>query len=166
MSLVDRQKEAMKLQQVLFKNAETLLATGIEVSNAIQLNEQKFQEEKTQLEEELSQLKKQLSSGNSYLVNDKQLQVFKEKKLGSGSYGTVYLGRYYKTPVAIKELNEKQTNQAAKRYFIREAEILTHLKHPNIVSCFGYSLDGDTPFIIMQLMDQKYFRIQISTNIG
>ena len=139
----------------LLTNAEPPLAAGyIKNSKTIQANEQKLQEEKSHLgEEEVSHLK----SGNSYYVNDKKLQVFKENKLGTGSYGTVYLGHYYKTPVAIKVLNEKQVHKDAKRYFEREAEILEHLKHPNIIPCFGYSLDNKngTPFIIMHLMDQK-----------
>lgn len=112
-------------------------------SNAIQLYAKKFQAEKKHLET------------NTYYVNFKQLQVFKENKLGNGGYGTVYLGLYYKTPVAIKELNEKQISPQAKDYFRREAEILAHLKHPNIIPCFGYSLKKDTSFIIMQLMDKE-----------
>ena len=97
----------------------------------------------------------QAISKTPFYVEMKQLQIQKECKLGSGGYGTVYRGLYYNTPVAIKELNEKQINPDAKRYFKREAEILAQLKHPNIIPCYGYSLDNDTPFILMQLMDQK-----------
>ena len=45
-----------------------------------------------------------------------------ETKLGYGGYSTVYLGSYYKTPVAVKIINKLSLNS-----FHKEAEILRYL---------------------------------------
>ena len=90
---------------------------------------------------------------SSYSINQDKLQ--RENQVGYGGYGTIYRGMYYKSPVAIKELNIAQRNSNAKLQFEREARILAKLKHPHIITCFGYSIDANPPFIVMQLMDKR-----------
>ena len=65
-----------------------------------------------------------------------------EKQLGSGAMGAVYLARYLKNNhrVAIKIMSNSINSNASSSLvarFEREAEILKHLHHPNIVKLFG-----------------------------
>ncbi|KAK8458500.1 hypothetical protein SEVIR_3G391000v4 [Setaria viridis] len=70
------------------------------------------------------------------------------RELGSGTFGTVYYGKWRGTDVAIKRIKkscfagrsseqEKLTND-----FWREAQILSKLHHPNVVAFYGVVPDG------------------------
>eukprot|EP00116_Pleurobrachia_bachei_P014716 sb/3474978/ len=65
----------------------------------------------------------------------------KSKVLGEGEYGVVLEGIYtniegLKKPVAIKTLRADSV-QAGTHDFMREAEVMHRLRHPNIVSLIG-----------------------------
>ncbi|CAF0776350.1 unnamed protein product [Didymodactylos carnosus] len=61
------------------------------------------------------------------------------KTIGSGEFAEVYEGTYRKTRVAIKVL--KESNSAA--LFLREADIMSSLKHPNLVQLLGVAQKPD-----------------------
>ncbi|PWA83085.1 Phox/Bem1p [Artemisia annua] len=78
----------------------------------------------------------------------KNVELEELKELGSGTYGTVYHGRWRGSDVAIKRIKkscfagraseeERLTND-----FWREARILSKLHHPNVVSFYGVVPDG------------------------
>ncbi|GJV63223.1 probable serine/threonine-protein kinase roco5 isoform X1 [Tanacetum coccineum] len=80
------------------------------------------------------------------IIKNAELEELKE--LGSGTYGTVYHGRWRGSDVAIKRIKkscfagraseeERLTND-----FWREARILSKLHHPNVVSFYGVVPDG------------------------
>nr|XP_043635679.1 serine/threonine-protein kinase CLA4 [Erigeron canadensis] len=80
------------------------------------------------------------------IIKNDELEELKE--LGSGTYGTVYHGRWRGSDVAIKRIKkscfsgrsseqERLTND-----FWREAKILSNLHHPNVVAFYGVVPDG------------------------
>ena len=64
----------------------------------------------------------QTSSLSDYLVNSPQLEFSKEKILGKGTFGKVYQGTYYKSPVAVKKV--KNIAEEAMDDFTKEMKIL------------------------------------------
>src|SRR6185295_10490721 len=75
--------------------------------------------------------------------------------IGRGGMGEVYeaedqiLGR----PVAVKVLRDPLgPNAEAEDRFLREARAAASLTHPNIVSVHDVGVEGDTPFIVMELV--------------
>jgi hypothetical protein len=86
------------------------------------------------------------------------------KRLGSGSFGTVYYGLLHsedgkKFEVAIKRLKKASTLNAAqvalsRKQFGTEMHILTRYVHRNIVKLIGFSSDGPELCLIYEYMQR------------
>ncbi|XP_065188437.1 tyrosine-protein kinase CSK-like [Sycon ciliatum] len=59
-------------------------------------------------------------------------------KLGGGEFGEVFAGDFRGMKVAIKTLKDKQAVQA----FLKEASVMTALRHPHLVQLLGVCCDG------------------------
>ncbi|GJN25405.1 hypothetical protein PR202_gb13227 [Eleusine coracana subsp. coracana] len=91
---------------------------------------------------------------SGFPVTDGRLQIIKNhdleelQELGSGTFGTVYHGKWRGTDVAIKRINDrsfagKPSEQDKMRSdFWNEASNLAELNHPNVVAFYGAVLDG------------------------
>ncbi|KAF2317684.1 hypothetical protein GH714_039567 [Hevea brasiliensis] len=70
------------------------------------------------------------------------------RELGSGTFGTVYHGKWRGSDVAIKRLKKicftgrSSEEERLTLEFWREAEILSKLHHPNVVAFYGVVQDG------------------------
>uniref|UniRef100_A0A7N0VBP9 Protein kinase domain-containing protein n=1 Tax=Kalanchoe fedtschenkoi TaxID=63787 RepID=A0A7N0VBP9_KALFE len=84
--------------------------------------------------------------GRLQIINNKDLEELRE--LGSGTFGTVYHGKWRGTDVAIKRINNrcfqgKPSEQEHMRDdFWNEAIKLADLHHPNVLAFYGVVLDG------------------------
>ena len=79
-------------------------------------------------------------------------------RLGVGGVGVVYRGRHVQLdrPVAIKVLQQSAAASPEwRRRFEREARVLSTLAHPNIVSIIDFGIDGDVPYLVMELLEGK-----------
>ncbi|KAG6667790.1 uncharacterized protein LOC122316439 [Carya illinoinensis] len=80
------------------------------------------------------------------IISNADLEELKE--LGSGTFGTVYHGKWRGTDVAIKRIKKScfQGNSSEQERLIkdfwREARILSTLHHPNVVAFYGVVPDG------------------------
>src|SRR5712691_10140623 len=81
--------------------------------------------------------------------------------LGAGGMGEVYraidtrLGR----EVALKILGEELVGSPdAARRFEREARAVAALSHPNILSIFEFDVEGETPFVVTELLEGATLR--------
>ncbi|XP_075090320.1 RAF-like serine/threonine-protein kinase 24 [Nicotiana tabacum] len=80
------------------------------------------------------------------IITNEDLEELKE--LGSGTFGTVYHGKWRGTDVAIKRIKKSCfTGRSSEQErltveFWREAEILSKLHHPNVVAFYGVVQDG------------------------
>ena len=92
----------------------------------------------------------------SWFLTD--VKLFPSRVLGKGSYGTVCLGEWLGTSVAIKKLHEiffhslgsETEKRKVLKTFAREVGLSLQLKHPNIVSFYGVydtSCHGDLSMI-------------------
>jgi predicted Ser/Thr protein kinase len=72
-------------------------------------------------------------------LKPERIQFDKNKRLGSGTYATVYSGTYLGTEVAVKRF--RNNNSAALNAYERELEILKSLRinglHPYLVHMIG-----------------------------
>jgi serine/threonine protein kinase/uncharacterized membrane protein len=73
------------------------------------------------------------------------------RPIGHGGFAEVYLGEhiYLKTQVAIKVLQTKVGNDEDLESFLKEAQTIAHLVHPQIVRVMDFGVDAETPFLVM-----------------
>ncbi|MBV9736850.1 MAG: Stk1 family PASTA domain-containing Ser/Thr kinase [Candidatus Eremiobacteraeota bacterium] len=79
-----------------------------------------------------------------------------DAKLGEGGMATVYCGTdtLLRRRVAIKVLRSQYAgDHEFVRRFYQEAESAARLQHPNIVNTFDVGREGDTYYIVMELVD-------------
>ncbi|XP_058096453.1 uncharacterized protein LOC131242065 isoform X2 [Magnolia sinica] len=80
------------------------------------------------------------------IIKNEDLEELKE--LGSGTFGTVYHGKWRGTDVAIKRIKKScfagrsSEQERLTVDFWREAEIISRLHHPNVVAFYGVVQDG------------------------
>jgi eukaryotic-like serine/threonine-protein kinase len=84
--------------------------------------------------------------------------------LGEGGSGQVYRAwdPRLEREVALKVLRQRSETDADRvRRFVGEARAASALNHPNIVTVFDAAVDGDTPFIVSELLDGKSLREEL-----
>lgn len=76
-------------------------------------------------------------------------------RLGAGSFGTVWKARDTDLDrlVAIKIPRKGKLEQREIEQFVREARVTAQLKHPGIVKVFEVGRDGDSVYIVSNLVD-------------
>ncbi|HET9372063.1 MAG TPA: protein kinase, partial [Vicinamibacterales bacterium] len=86
--------------------------------------------------------------------------------LGAGGMGEVYRARDPRLDrlVAIKVLSAQLAGDAdALARFEREAMSVAKLSHPNILSIFEFAHEGDTAFVVTELVDGETLRARLAT---
>ena len=74
------------------------------------------------------------------LINFNEL-TFADKKIGEGGYGDVFMGKWLGQDVAIKAYKRRNTGKLRYKQqmgdFLKELEVISNLRHPNIVLYMG-----------------------------
>lgn len=92
------------------------------------------------------------------------VEVFKDRQIGVGAYGTVYLAMCDELPCAAKIIHSflfDSTNLGSKRImerFQQECDFISKIRHPNIVQCLGVHRDkklSNGPILLMELLDEN-----------
>ncbi|KAI3811246.1 hypothetical protein L1987_20965 [Smallanthus sonchifolius] len=84
--------------------------------------------------------------GPLQIIKNSDLEELRE--LGSGTFGTVYHGKWRGSDVAIKRINDRcfagkaSEQERMREDFWNEAKKLADLHHPNVVAFYGVVLDG------------------------
>ncbi len=78
--------------------------------------------------------------------------------LGRGGMGEVYVGldETLQRKVALKSISaRKRLDEEAKARFLREAQVLSRLDHPNICKIFDLIEDADRDFLVLELVQGR-----------
>jgi serine/threonine protein kinase len=72
--------------------------------------------------------------------------------LGQGAFADVYLGEHTltKAQMAIKLIRVRPTRPL--KYFLREAKMVTRLRHPHIVRVFEGNVEDEIPYLVMDYL--------------
>src|SRR6476469_2043534 len=79
-----------------------------------------------------------------------------EARISKGGMGAVWKARDRRLhrDVAVKLLHSWiADDEELRRRFAREARVLAPLEHEHIVRLYDYGEDGETPFLVMELVD-------------
>ena len=81
-------------------------------------------------------------------------EITKGAKIGAGSYGEVFRGTWNGTEVAIKTYFRSQdlSNSDTLRDFESEVQVLTTIRHPNVLQFFGCVVSGPGLSIVTEFM--------------
>lgn len=85
-----------------------------------------------------------------------EFEMGKTNEIGRGSFGCVYNGFLRRNErqvynVAVKVLNEECMSVAK---FVREAEVMQTLTHPNILQILAVKTDADPIYLVTEFMDE------------
>ncbi|KAI3997315.1 hypothetical protein MKX01_009159 [Papaver californicum] len=76
------------------------------------------------------------------------------KKLGVGGFGVVYKGTLKDgTNIAVKTLSA-ESSQAA-REFLTEIDMITNVRHPNLVQLIGCCIEGRNRMLVYEYMENN-----------
>ncbi|XP_029633373.1 tyrosine-protein kinase CSK isoform X2 [Octopus sinensis] len=81
-----------------------------------------------------------------WVINAEFLDI--KEPIGKGEFGDVYKGCYNQQLVAVKQLKDR--NRAAQT-FLKEASVMTSMRHPNLVQLIGVVL-GENIFLVTEFM--------------
>lgn len=70
-----------------------------------------------------------------FIIKQKDIEI--TGLIGEGGYGQVYRGKYMSCPVAVKDYMKTGRIHKSREDFMKEVEVLSDLKHPNIVLYMG-----------------------------
>ena len=76
--------------------------------------------------------------------------------IAHGGMGSVWEAEHLALgqPVAIKVIHPSLVHdERARARFVREARAAAALRHPNVVQIHDYGMDGNVPYIAMELLD-------------
>ena len=76
----------------------------------------------------------------------------KKAIIGEGGFGVVHEAMMKGTQVAVKELHAHRLNRPSIKDFIREANILSQLKHPNVMAFYGVILEPPMYAMVIQYL--------------
>jgi serine/threonine protein kinase len=79
-----------------------------------------------------------------------------DRHIADGGMGAIWTARHLTlgTRVAVKLMTiEGASRPDLRARFEQEAKAVARLRHPNIVEVIDYGTDGDTPYIVMELLD-------------
>lgn len=87
------------------------------------------------------------------------------KKIGEGGKGTVYKARdtVLNRVVAIKMLKTTIPSEEAYSRFMREAQVVAKLNHPNIVSIYDIGKEDEKQFFVIEFVDGMSLRDLMKT---
>lgn len=96
-----------------------------------------------------------LKENNAPLANKHFRDYELLSEINRGGMGVIYSAKHRETgkKVAIKFMLQDESDPFLIKRFRREANALSKLIHPNIVSIIDFGEDHDTPFIVMELID-------------
>ena len=119
--------------------------------------EQRVADLEKEKEQQVNQPEKKLSSAKEpcdWVISRFEINV-KEKSLGSGGYGEVFLGTFRGCEVAVKRMHNLILSRHNRSSFEREMKIASRCRHPCLLQFIGATNDDGKPLFVTELMESS-----------
>ncbi|CAD8062246.1 unnamed protein product [Paramecium sonneborni] len=136
-------------QQIHLSKEEAFFKSVKQGSNNVQ---EKNLQQKHQ--EKLMSLLKDLEINEKLLINFQEIKQC--QKIGEGNYGIVFKGNWLGQDVAIKSYCQKEDqskNRQTMSDFLKEVQVISNLRHPNIVLYMGVCIKRHNFHLITEFME-------------
>ena len=100
------------------------------------------------------------------LVGTRVGRILITNLLGEGGMGSVYVGfdETLERRVALKAVQRGRLDENAKARFLREARVLSQLKHPNICQIYDYVEGPERDYLVLELIDGRNLKEVIASH--
>jgi serine/threonine protein kinase len=86
--------------------------------------------------------------GTNWVVKFSDLKL--HHKFAAGGSGQIFKGRYDNQDIAAKEIFTQMIDKNNVQEFCKEAQVLSRLRHPNVIQFFGVSIHNDTLYLVTE----------------
>ena len=93
--------------------------------------------------------RKELRDREMMFVDVKYNQVHLVELIAGGSSGNVYVGRFNRSKVVVKELKVSSMRGSERNEFVTAASILSHIRHENIVQFIGACIEEPNRYLVL-----------------
>lgn len=104
------------------------------------------------IKDEILKIFKNSGLNENFIIDYNELTF--EKKIGEGGYGRVSLGKFSGIDVAIKEYGRTKLDTKRAEDFVKEIEVISNLRHPNIVLCMGACIHQGKYLMITEYLEE------------
>lgn len=145
-----------KLTQENIKNKEDEEEKNGEFFNSNESNNSdeliKLEKEKTNINKGKSEFYSSLNNNSlNFFINYDEIK--KERPIGKGGMGELYLGEWQGKQVAMKKIKLNYIkNNILSNKFINEINIIASMRHPNILLFMGVTIDNNTYYMITEYL--------------
>ena len=80
-------------------------------------------------------------------------------RVGAGAFGEVYQASWRRSRVAVKRLLCQRLTESARTEFMQEMELMSNLRHPNIVRFLGACLEPLQMSILFELCATSLYEV-------
>jgi len=104
------------------------------------------------IKDEILRIFKESGLNENFIIDYNELSF--DKKIGEGGYGRVFLGKFSGIDVAIKEYGKTKLDIKRAEDFVKEIEVISNLRHPNIVLCMGACIHNGKYLMITEYLEE------------
>ena len=94
----------------------------------------------------------QTEGDRDWAITENEIQIKTDQELGSGAWGTVYVGEFHGCDVAVKEMHPIIISDRNRQLFEREVDIASRCRHPCLLQFIG-ATTGERPLLVTEIME-------------
>eukprot|EP01103_Thecamoeba_quadrilineata_P019864 TRINITY_DN8252_c0_g1_i1.p1 TRINITY_DN8252_c0_g1~~TRINITY_DN8252_c0_g1_i1.p1 ORF type:complete len:519 (+),score=105.47 TRINITY_DN8252_c0_g1_i1:39-1595(+) len=99
---------------------------------------------------------------SSWEINMDDIEL--DKRIGGGSFGDVYCGKYFGTEVAIKKIKKEDKDDLLLRKYVKRELAVSRFSHPNLVGFIGVADVSDFVYLVTEFVSGGNLRTRLKSN--
>lgn len=138
------------------RDTKVTLQRELEALQERLINQGEFEQQRQQQQETIHGEKVEAHpdlESRDWIISRDEVEVSKERSLGTGGWGVVKEGKFRGCRVAVKQIHELILSPHNRRLFMREMGIASRCRHPCLLQFIGATNDDGVPLFVTELMD-------------